>query len=109
MLPYVTMKKTVQLGMRIEQDLIDRIEELAKNEGIDRNLWIKRALATFVADEESGMSDEAIEDFIHLRIDEKTLLQYADFDKIPKDILKARESRLRQVLEVKKDGKNIHK
>ena len=50
-----------------------------------------------------------IEDFIHLRIDEKTLLEYADFDKIPKDILKARETKLETVLGDKSNGKNIHK
>jgi predicted DNA-binding protein len=109
MLPIGNMDKTIQLGIRIEKDLMDRIEDLAKNEGIDRSLWIKRALATFVAGEESGMADEAIEDFIHLRIDEKTLLDYADFDKVPKDILKARETKLKNVLEEKSNGKNIHK
>ena len=101
MLPIGSMNKTIQLGIIIEKDLVNRIEDLAKNECIDRNLWIKRALATFVADEESGMTDEAIEDFIHLRIDEKTLLEYADFDKVPKDILKARETNLKTVLEDK--------
>jgi len=91
------MAKTIQLGLRIEKKLIDRIEWLAKNEGIDRNIWIKRALASFVDEEESGMADEAIEDYIHLRIDEKTLLEFADFDKIPQDIKKAREDNLKKI------------
>jgi hypothetical protein len=103
------MSKTIQLGMRIEKELVDRIEELAKNEGVDRNLWVKRALATFVADEESGMADEAIENYIHLRIDDKTLLDYASFDKIPEDIKKAREVKLKEIMEAKKDGKNLFK
>ncbi|MBL7051998.1 MAG: hypothetical protein ISS01_02820 [Nanoarchaeota archaeon] len=94
------MVKTTQLGIRIENDLIERIEYLAKNEGIDRNLWIKRALSTFVSDEEDGMADGAIEDYINLRIDEETLLEFTDFDKIPEDIKKARKEKL----EEKKNG-----
>ena len=98
------MNKTIQLGMRIEKELVDRIEYLAKNEGIDRNIWIKRALASFVGDEEDGMTDGAIEDYIHLRIDDKTLLEYADFDKIPDDIKKARELKIKQIVGGKKNG-----
>ena len=101
----VTMSKTIQLGIRLEQELVERIEFLAQNEGIDRNIWIKRALATFVDDEETGMSDEAIEDFIQLRIDETALLSFADFSKIPDDILQARK----EVLLRKTHGKNIPK
>ncbi len=97
MLPHVTMIKTTQLGLRIEKELLDRIEDLAKKEGIDRNAWIKRALAVFVSDEETDMADEAIEDYIHLRIDEKALLEYADFDKVPEDVKKARDSKLRNI------------
>ncbi len=91
------MNTTTQLGLRIETDLLERIEDLAKKEGIDRNVWIKRALAVFVSDEESSMADEAIEDYIHLRIDEKNLLKYALFDKIPKDIENARKEVLMQL------------
>ncbi|MCX6708008.1 MAG: hypothetical protein NT001_07825 [Candidatus Woesearchaeota archaeon] len=61
-------------------------------------------MAAFVADEEAGMADEAIEDYIHLRIDEKTLLQYADFDKTPNDVIKARGAFLKKQMGVKKDG-----
>lgn len=102
------MNKTIQLGIRVEKELIDRIEELAKNEGIDRNIWIKRALANFVTEEEDGMADAAIEDYIHLRIDEKLLLKYIDFDEIPEDIKSARKIKLKEIMGAK-NGKNIHK
>ena len=92
---------TIQLGMRIEKDLVERIEFLAKEEGIDRNLWIKRALGVFVADEEDGMMDGAIEDYINLRIDEETLIEITDFKKIPADIRKAREKKLEKLTEEK--------
>ena len=102
------MTKTVQLGIRIEKKLVDRIEELAKNEGIDRNMWIKRALADIVQDEEDGMADAAIEDYIHLRIDEKTLLKFTEFKEVPEDIKQSRQIKLKGILEVQ-NGKNIHK
>ena len=95
------MVKTIQLGIRIEKDLVERIEFLAKEEGIDRNLWIKRALGVFVADEEDGIIDGAIEDYINLRIDEETLIEITDFKKVPEDIKKAREKRLNHLLEEK--------
>lgn len=103
------MGKTVQLGLRIEKELLDDIERLAEEEGVDRNLWIKRALAVFVGGELSGMADEAIEDFINLRIDEKTLLGFCDFDKIPQDLKDARANKLKKIVEGNKHGKNICK
>ena len=103
------MSKTTQLGLRLEKELIDKIEFLAENEGLDRNLWIKRALASFVMDEEDGMADKAIEDYINLRIDKKTFLEFTDYEKIPEDIKKAREQKLKQILEENSNGKNIHK
>ena len=91
------MAKTVQLGLRIEQDLLERIEFLAENEGVDKMAWIRRALADFVGEEEDGIADAAIEDFIKLRIDEEELLKHVDFEKIPKDIQEARKNTLERI------------
>jgi hypothetical protein len=99
MLPFGIMANTVQLGLRIEKELLDKIEKLSDYEGIDKMAWIRRALANFVHDEENGMSDEAIEDFIHLRIDESELKDFTGFEKIPRDILSAREKVLNQISE----------
>ena len=85
------MVKTVQLGLRIEEDLLKRIEIIAQQEGIDKMSWIRRALATFLAGEEEGMKDEAIEDYIQLRIDEDELKHILNKKTIAKDIAKARE------------------
>ena len=103
------MSKTIQLGLRIEEELIDKIKFLAKNEGIDRNLWIKRALATFVRGEEEGMREEATEDYILLIIDKKTFLEFTGYKNIPEDIKNAREQKLKQILEESSNGKNVHK
>jgi predicted transcriptional regulator len=103
-LPTSNMAKTIQLGIRIDRDLFKRIEQLAKDEGIDKMEWIRRALAVFVGDEEAGMSDEAIEDYINLRIDEKELLQNVNFKEIPNDISEARQKVLEQKMRGGKNG-----
>jgi predicted DNA-binding protein len=100
-LPFDIMVKTVQLGLRIEKELIDRIEDLAENEGVDKMAWIRRALASFVGDEEDEMADEAIKDYIKLRIDEKELLKFTEFRKVPEDIKEARKNYLTQIGERK--------
>ncbi len=96
-------QKTIQIGLRLEKELLKKIEKLAESEGIDKMAWIKRALGVFVRDEEAGMDDEAIEDYIHLRIDEVELKQCTGFKEIPKDLQEARQEILNQV--VKKRGK----
>ena len=91
------MTKTVQIGLRLEKELLDKIEKLSDYEGIDKMSWIRRALANFVKDEEDGMSDAAIEDYIHLRIDEKQLKDYANFTKVPEDVQQARKDVLAKI------------
>ena len=83
--------KTVQLGLRIDTQLLEKIEKLADIERIDKMSWIRRALATFVNGEEKGAIDEAVEDYINLRCDEDELKRVASFDKIPDDIQNARK------------------
>ena len=58
-------------------------------------MWIKRALASFVDEEEQGMSEQAVEDYINLTIDDKELLTF--IDRIPQDIKQAREMKLKQI------------
>lgn len=99
MLSFGIMSKTVQLGLRIEKDLLERIENLAEMEGVDKMSWIRRALANFAKDEEDGIADSAIEDYINLRIDQKELLKHVDFRKVPEDIEEARKNMLSRLSE----------
>jgi hypothetical protein len=87
----IGMVKTIQIGLRLDKELLDKISKLSEYEGIDRMSWIKRALASFVIDEEGGMSDQAIEDYLNLRIDEKDLKDLTGFKIIPKDMQEARK------------------
>ena len=83
--------KTIQLGLRIDTQLLEKIEKLADIERIDKMSWIRRALSTFVNEEEKAVIDEAVEDYVNLRCDEEELKRVASFDKIPEDIQNARK------------------
>lgn len=93
------MGKTIQLGLRIDVDLLKKIEKMAKYESIDKMSWIRRALASFLKGEEIEARTEAIEDYIQLRIDENKLKKIASFNKIPADIQKARKQVLIKIKE----------
>lgn len=90
-------KKTIQLGLRIDLDLLKDIEYLAQSEGVDKMSWIKRALADFVNEEKDAMSGEAVKDYIRLVIDEDDLKEFTKFSKIPKDIEEARKETLSKI------------
>ena len=98
----VTMAKTTQIGLRLDKELLDKINNLSEHEGIDRMSWIRRALACFVNETETAMSDDAIDDYINLRIDEKALKEFTNYSKIPEDIQKARKSKLESISSSKK-------
>ena len=84
-------KKTIQLGLRIDKNLLEEIESLAESEGVNKMSWIKRALAAFVDDEKDSMAKDAVKDYIGLVINEDTLKEFTAFSKIPKDIENARK------------------
>ena len=94
--------KTAQVGLRIKKSLLKKIEEMSNEEGVDKMDYIKRAIAIFVGDHKNDIAEEAIKDYINLTIDEKILLEYVEFKKIPRDIKEARQSRLKQIVEGKK-------
>jgi len=93
----VPEKKTIQLGLRIDVDLLNEIESLAQSEGVDKMSWIKRALANYVNEEKDSMSREAVKDYIKLVIDEEDLKEFTNFSKIPKDIEEARKETLNKI------------
>ncbi|MFH1638076.1 MAG: hypothetical protein ABIB71_06640 [Candidatus Woesearchaeota archaeon] len=91
------MSKTTQLGLRIDTELLKKIEKMARHESIDKMSWIRRALATFVNGEEKGAIDEAIENYMALRIDEGSLKQATGLKKVPKDMQEARKEVLSKI------------
>ena len=91
------MIKTIQLGLRIDEELNKEIEFLAKTEGVDKMAWIRRALADFVNQERDVMAKEAVKDYINLTITEQDLKDFTGFKTIPKDIKEARSRRLNEI------------
>jgi predicted transcriptional regulator len=85
------MSKSIQLGLRIDEELNKEIEFLSENEGVDKMAWIRRALADFINQEKDFIAKEAVKDFIKLIINESELKEYAGFKKIPSDIINARK------------------
>ncbi|MFT4343720.1 MAG: hypothetical protein ACMXYE_03145 [Candidatus Woesearchaeota archaeon] len=92
------MAKTIQLGLRIDEELNDEIEFLSQSEGVDKMAWIRRALADFVNQERDSMAKEAVKDYINLVIDEKELKEFTGFKKIPEDIIDARKKVITKVI-----------
>ena len=84
-------KKTVQLGLRIDLDLVKNIEKMADYENIDKMSWIRGALVSFLKKEEQGAKDDAIKNYINLRIDKEKIKKICEFKIIPKDIENARK------------------
>jgi len=92
------MAKTIQLGLRIDEELNEEIEFLSQSEGVDKMAWIRRALSDFVNQERDSMAKEAVKDYINLVIDEKELKEFTGFKKIPKDIIDARKKVITKVI-----------
>ena len=84
-------RKTIQLGLRIDVQLLDKIKKLSEIDNIDKMSWIRQALSTFVSTEEKKTIDETISNYINLRCNEDELKRIISLNKIPKDIQDARK------------------
>jgi hypothetical protein len=89
--------KTMQIGLRLDKDMIHKIEELSSYEHIDKMSWIRRALSLAIIDVESRIADEVLKNYINLRADDKTLFKWTGLNTIPKDIRGARERKLKGI------------
>ena len=94
----IKKKGTVQLGMRLDNELMEQIQRLAEWEEIDKNSWIKRAISSAVQDSTDEMTDQVIEDYIKSRIDKTEFLKYMDDKNVPKDIQYARKMNLNKIV-----------
>ncbi|MBN2395542.1 MAG: hypothetical protein JXC36_03645 [Candidatus Atribacteria bacterium] len=95
------MKKespTVQLGLRIEKSLLKQIEFFADANKVDKMSLIRQAIASYVDEMEDAFQDQAIEDYISGRIDEKELKEDTDMKTIPADIQEARKETLKHIV-----------
>lgn len=98
------MKKessTVQIGLRLEKELIESLEFFAGHKKLDKMMIIKQAIAAYVGDMEDAFEDTAIEGYICLRISEEELKKNTGLKEIPKDIKEARQETLKMITKEK--------
>ena len=94
------MKKessTIQIGLRLEKELIESLEFFAGHNKLDKMMIIKQAIAAYVGEMEDAFEDAAIEDYIHLRISEEELKKDTGLKEVPKDIKEARQETLKLI------------
>lgn len=93
--------KTIQIGLRLEKELIESLEFFAKNNKADKMSLIRQAIATYVTDMENAFQDAAIADYISLRINEEELKEHTGLKEIPNDIREARNEVLKSITQEK--------
>jgi len=88
-----------QISLRLNQELLEHIQDLADYEGIKRMDFIRKALTNFVYDFYDILDKEAIKDYINLRIDDDELKEFTGIVEIPEDIKEERRRVLKNVSE----------
>ena len=88
---------TLQIGLRIEKEILDKVEKYSKEQGIDKMTFIRTAIANYIDDIEQDFEDFAVEDFVNLRIGEKELKNMTAMRDIPNDLQEARKDVLNKI------------
>ena len=94
------MKKespTIQIGLRIDKKLLERVDFFAEKNKDDRMAMIRIAIASYVEDMETALEDAAIEDYISGRIDEEELKDATGMKKVPEDLKSVRAQTLNEI------------
>ncbi len=100
--------KTTQIGLRIDNDVLNTIEEIAEFDKTDKMVWIRQAIADRIDDVEEEMDDAAIENYIRARISEEELKEEMNWKKVPADLKQARAESLKYIVNKRKKS-NMHK
>jgi|WetSurMetagenome_2_1015567.scaffolds.fasta_scaffold146654_2 hypothetical protein len=90
------MKKneTIQVGLRIDKRLFDRLESLSEHIQIDRMSIIREAVVNHVLHLEEAFRDAITEDYVRLRLNDDEYKKKAGIKEIPYEIRIARKARL---------------
>jgi predicted transcriptional regulator len=99
--------KTTQIGLRIDNEVLNKIEELADFDKVDKMTWIRQAIADRIDSEEQDNDNFAIEDYIHGRISEEKFKEVKKMDKnkVPADLKQARADFLKYLVIKDTEGK----
>ncbi|MBU1102983.1 MAG: ribbon-helix-helix protein, CopG family [Nanoarchaeota archaeon] len=98
------MVKNKLVGIYLENEMLKRLIEIAKEQGIDKSAVIKQAIQEFIDNIDDKMDKYFIEDYINLKITENELKERFEWKEIPKDIQEARKeilSKIKQEAKVK--------
>ena len=77
--------KSIQLGLRLDNDMLEEIQRLSVWEGIDKITWIKRTISDKIRDKMGEMADEIKEDYIKSRMDDQAYLELMHLKKRGKE------------------------
>jgi len=94
--------KTTQIGLRLDNELLEKIEELAEYDKVDKMTWIRQAISERIDDIEDERDDVAIEDYIHARISKEEFKEEMDWKSVPSDLKQARAESIKHI--VRKDS-----
>ena len=97
--------KTTQIGLRIDNDLLKTVEELAEFDKIDKMTWIRQAIADRIDEIEDEMDDAAIENYIRARISEEQFKEEMAWKTVPADLKQARAEAIKYIVSKGKEGK----
>lgn len=91
------MVKNKLVGIYLENEMLKRLIEIAKEQGIDKSAVIKQAIQEFIDNIDDKMDKYFIEDYINLKITENELKERFEWKEIPKDIQEARKEVLNRI------------
>jgi predicted DNA-binding protein len=96
------MKKRDKLiGVRLDPDTYEELEFFSGEKKSTKMEFIRLAIESYLEEARNAFEDEAIQDFINLRIDEEEYLKFTEKKKVPRDIQEARKRRLEEISQEK--------
>jgi len=83
---------TIAINFRIDMDVLDRVEQLAEYESIDKTDWIRRAIINEIDEVEDDLQEKLIDDYLNCKIEEDV---FHDLDfAFPKELREARKKNI---------------
>lgn len=89
------------ISVRLDDSLVKDIEKYSKLLGVDKSHFIQKGTEMFLGEMAKGYKDEALQDYLNLRITDEDLCDALDIEKVPFDIRKAREEVLKSKIKEK--------
>ena len=98
-------KKEKTFLIRIESDLLRRLERYSEKREYTKAEIIRTALESYISEMEEAGDKQTLEDYINLLITPEEFKRYMGFKEIPADLQEARKEKLESIKRGKKNGK----